>query len=91
LLDSGCQNTVISPQVIEKHHLQLILKDRPLRAINIDGSPNKIGLVTHEVNICFQWANQEESDPWMHVKAHVAEIGNDDLVLGYDFLDKYNP
>ena len=91
LIDSGCTGTAIHPNFIKKHQLPTSLKERPVRAWNVDGTINKMGLITQEVPLEFQWSNQEESDPWMHLIASVVDIGPIDLILGYDFLKKYNP
>ena len=91
LIDSGAQGTLIHPSIVQQYHLQTKQKVHPLQAVNVDGTNNKMGLITKEIPLSFQWSNQEESDPWMHVVVHVADIGQEDFIIGYDLLEKYNP
>jgi hypothetical protein len=89
LIDSGCTITTMNPRFVSEHNLVLCWKIRPIRALNVDGSENKIGRITHEAPIVFRWGSNEEN--WVHSTCNVANIGNLDIILGHDFLVTYNP
>jgi len=56
LLDSGATGLVISSEFSKKQEFKLKKLERPMHIRNIDGSPNKEGLIeyTIEVNIYYQ-------------------------------------
>ena len=89
LIDSGCNTTTVHPEFVAQNNLPLCPKRRPLRALNVDGSENIIGTITHEVPITFRMG--QEKDTWIPIICNIAGIGKLDIILGHDFLVKYNP
>src|SRR6202789_1739041 len=80
-LDSGATENFISQKFIDEHKLGVRLMDCPRKLQNADGSSNTGGGLTHFT----------EREVLMGDKAHllpysVANIGDDDLVLGYPWF-----
>ena len=53
---------------------------------NVDNSPNRLGAVTHMVNIQVNYNNRTNIHRFL-----IADIGEDDLILGYPFLEAADP
>jgi hypothetical protein len=53
---------------------------------NVDGTNNKLGEVTDEVRLSIRHENYDEEHRFL-----VADIGEDDIILGYPFFEATNP
>jgi hypothetical protein len=53
---------------------------------NVDGTNNKLGEVTDEVRLSIHHENYDEEHRFL-----VADIGEDDIILGYPFFEAANP
>jgi hypothetical protein len=53
---------------------------------NVDGTDNKLGKVTDEVRLSIHHENYNEEHRFL-----VADIGEDDIILGYPFFEAANP
>jgi hypothetical protein len=53
---------------------------------NVDGTNNKLGEVTNEVRLSIRHENYDEEHRFL-----VADIGEDDIILGYPFFEAANP
>jgi reverse transcriptase-like protein/integrase-like protein len=86
LLDSGAIESFLHLQIIEELKLFTHNLDWPRKVCNVDRMDNWLGEVIKEV----QMQVTHES----HCQAHqflVADIGEDDIILGYPFFKAANP
>ncbi len=86
LLDSGTMESFIHPQLVKKLALITYTLEKPRQVRNIDGTNNRLGKVTKEAK--FQIFHES------HCQTHhflIADIGEDDIILGYPFFEAANP
>ena len=86
LLDCGASSIFINASFVNKHDLRVRALDFPIPLRNVDNSGNSIGDITHEVLLTLMVG--EHSDD---VAAAVANIGDDDVIVGIDWLRFHNP
>jgi gag-polyprotein putative aspartyl protease len=86
LLDSGATESFIHPRVVHKLRLLTSRLHHPRTIQNVDGTNNKLGEVTDEVRLSIHHENYNEEHRFL-----VADIGEDDIILGYSFFEAANP
>jgi hypothetical protein len=86
LLDSRATECFIHPKVVKQLQLQKIRLPRPWKVKNVDGTLNLSGEVTEGVTLVVKYNGK----PQKHL-FYVANIGEDDLILGYPFLKAADP
>ena len=86
IIDSGAGGIFIHTDYAEQLGLKQIPIDKSITARNIDGTPNKRGLMTHYVLI-----NINIGEKKLLIKAYVVGLGKESLILGFPWLQKYNP
>ncbi|KAL5510913.1 hypothetical protein ACEPAG_4670 [Sanghuangporus baumii] len=86
LIDSGATCSTIHPNLVRQFSLFKKRLDHPQPLNNADGSPNQGGAITHEVyTLIFDGPKPQ---PQMLA---VATTGQDQVILGIDYLAKVNP
>jgi len=86
LLDSGATENFIHPQTIEQLRLP-IRKLREAQIIyNIDGTPNRAGSITHKCQLKLFFGKESKQMDFF-----VTDLGQDNIVLGFPFLQEFNP
>ena len=85
LINSGAGGIFIHTDYAEQLELKRIPLDKSITAWNINGTPNKRGLMTHYVLI-----NINIGEKKLLIKAYVIGIGKESLILGFPWLQKYN-
>ena len=85
LLDSGATENLIHPRMVKKYDLSIQKLPKVQQLLNIDETVNKLGSVT-EIVVLTIWS---DSYNWSH-KFSVADIGEDDFILGYPFFKATN-
>ncbi len=86
LLDSRATESFIHPQLAKELTLTTYLLDKPRQVQNVDGTSNWLEKVTKEAK--FQVFHES------HCQTHhflIADIGEDDIILGYPFFEAANP
>jgi predicted aspartyl protease len=86
LLDSGATECFIHPNVVEQLQLTKVKLPKPRKVKNVDGTLNQSGEVIEGVILIIK----HNGKPQKHL-FYVANIGEDDLILGYPFLEAANP
>ena len=86
LLDSRVTENLIHPRIVEKYDLLTQKLPEARQLLNIDGTVNKLGSITEIVILTIQ----SNSHNWSH-KFLVADIREDDFILGYPFFEATNP
>ena len=84
-LDSGATECFISQRFIDKHKLGTRLLTIPRKLQNADGSPNTGGGLTH-----FTELEVFTGDKPHRLRFYIADMGPDDLVLGYPWFAATN-
>src|SRR5260370_36011674 len=60
LLDSGATGMFVSKDFIQKHKLETTSLPLPIPIHNIDGTPNKHGSITEEIEVILQYGDHSE-------------------------------
>jgi hypothetical protein len=76
----------IHPKVVEQLQLKKVELPKPQKVKNVDGTLNQSGEVTEGVILVIKYNGK----PQKHL-FYVANIGEDNLILGYPFLEAVNP
>ena len=86
LVDSGATNNFMSPAFARKMGLGMKKLDNPRKIFNIDDTENKSGSITHYLNldVLTKGVHQE-------MRFLVADLGREDLLLGYPWLATFEP
>ncbi len=86
LLNSGATESFIHPRLVKELTLTTYPLEKPRQVWNIDGTNNQLGKVMKEAK--FQVFH--ESHCQMHCFL-IADIGEDNIILGYLFFEAANP
>jgi len=86
LIDSGYSSSCISQKFIQENHLKTCKLSLPITCYNTDGSTNKNGSITETIEMYMAIGDHEEL-----IQLSVTNIGNHNIFLGYDWLQKHNP
>jgi transposase InsO family protein len=86
LIDSGAGGKFIDQNYAKTEGFEIIKLQRPMRALNVDGTENKRGTITSYVM----------ADLMIHGRPHreqlyVTGLGKERIILGYPWLKEQNP
>ena len=86
LIDSGSSTSCISRKFVKENLINTRQLPFPITCYNADGSTNKDGSVTEVTEMNMTIGDHQEL-----IQLSVTNLGNHDLFLGYDWLQKHNP
>ena len=86
MLDSGASSVFVNADYAARHGLRLRPLERPIHLRNADNSPNAIGCIRHDVLLTVDIQGHVEE-----LAAAVANIGDDDMIIGIDWFRHHNP
>jgi hypothetical protein len=86
LLDSGATECFIHPRIADQLQLKRVKLPKPQKVKNVDGTLNQSGEVTKGVILIIKYNRKPQKYLF-----YVANIREDDLILGYLFLEAANP
>ena len=86
LLDSGAGGEFIDQNYTKTLNLSLRNLDKPIPAINVDGTLNKKGTIKHYVNLELEVFGQLQM-----IRLLVTGLGKQKILLGFPWLQKNNP
>ena len=86
LLDSRATECFIHPRVVAQLQLMKRKLDKPRKVQNIDGTANKDGEILEVVDLLVNNNGKEATHAFF-----VANIGQDDYILGYPFFEASTP
>ena len=86
LVDSGSSSSCISQKFVKKNHIDTYKLPFPIICYNANSSTNRDGNVTEIVEMNMTIGDHQEL-----IQLSVTNLGNYDLFLGYDWLQKHNP
>jgi len=86
LVDSGSSTSCISWKFVKENLINTCQLLFPITCYNANGSTNKDGSVTEVAEMNMTIGDYQEL-----IQLSVTNLGNHDLFLGYDWLQKHNP
>jgi len=86
LLDSGAIGLFMSKGLVERQGFKLEKLARPIKVKNIDGSNNKRGSITHEVEVNMYYKRHVE-----RVRMDVCKLEKTEVILKMPWLAAHNP
>ena len=86
LLDSGATGLFMNKEFVEKNGFKMEKLERPVKVMNIDGTHNKGGDITHEVMCNIYYKGHRE-----RAKFDVCNLGRTEVILGMPWLAAHNP
>jgi hypothetical protein len=86
LVDSGATENFIDPHTVERLQLPIRKLQQPRIIYNIDRTLNQAGSITHKCQLKLQFKNLMKI-----VDFYITGLGQDRAVLGFPFLQDFNP
>ena len=86
LVDSGATDNFINPRLVWRLRLGTHNLERAWNIWNIDGTNNKVGLITDYVDLNIQTGQKQAKMRFL-----ITDLGNKDLILGYPWLANFEP
>ena len=86
LLDSGETGLFMNKGLAERQGFKLEKLNKPIKVRNVDGSDNKGGSITYEVEVNLYYRGHIE-----RVRMDVCELGKTEVILGMPWLATHNP
>jgi len=86
LLDSGVTGLFMNKEFMEKNGFRMEKLERPVKVMNVDGTYNKGGDITHEVTCNIYYKGHRE-----RAKFDVCNLGRTEVILGMPWLVVHNP
>jgi hypothetical protein len=84
LIDSSAGGLFIDQNYTKNFDINYL--DKPVKAYNIDGMENKRGTINAYVNLKFFLGKQKFKE-----RFYVTGLGKQKIILGFPWLNKYNP
>ena len=86
LVDSGAMDNFIHPAFAKRMGVTMTPLEKPKRIYNIDNTTNKLGSITHSLELKVVTKGTEKVMQFL-----VTDIGNEDILLGYPWLATFEP
>jgi len=87
LLDSGAEGEFIDQNYARSIGIEQKELSEPIKVLNVDGTRNKRGTITHYVDVDLQIGDRTEFGQ----RLYVTELGKQKIILGFTWLQKTNP
>lgn len=86
MIDSGATALFLDHPFVKKHRITTFPLRNPINLLNIDGSPNTGGSITHFSRLKLTTGPHEAWTDFL-----VADLGGEDVILGLPWLRQVNP
>jgi hypothetical protein len=86
LIDSGATDNFIDFRTVAKLRLGTKKLPRARQLFNVDGTHNQAGLIEESIHLYI-----DRGDERIQTQLHVTNLGRDRLILGYPWLEAFNP
>ena len=86
MIDCGATGLFLDSPFVERHHITTFLLCNPISLLNIDGSPNNAGKITHFARLLLTIDDYSEWNDFL-----ITNLGGENLILGLPWLRKVNP
>jgi hypothetical protein len=86
LIDSGATGSFIDRSYLETLKWNSRLMKHPVRVINVDGTNNEAGQITHAIDLLVTIDQHCE-----RMTFGISNLGKTKIILGHDWLKRHNP
>src|SRR5712691_4489530 len=86
LIDSGATDNFLTPTLAKRLGLTVQKLKIPKPLLTVDGSPHKQGSITEYTDLVLKVGSQRRKQ-----RFYLATLGQDRAILGFPFLQKFNP
>ena len=86
LVDCGATGVFMHPRFADAHGFTRRKLSAPIPVFNVDGSPNENGSISEVVDLVLRFKDHTE-----RMLFAVTNIGRQDVILGYTWLEEHNP
>src|SRR5260221_75984 len=86
LIDSGATDNFLTPTLAKRLGLAVQKLKIPKPMLTVDGSPHKQGSITEYTDLILKVGSQRRKQ-----RFYLATLGQDRAILGFPFLQKFNP
>ena len=86
LLDTGASGMFLDKEFVKEQHFPTVKLPKPIQVLNIDGSPNLAGAITHVVDLVVRYRSHSERTLFA-----VTSLGKSSIVLGMPWFKTHNP
>lgn len=86
MLDSGASTLFLNKRFVDKHKVTTRKLAKPIEVFNIDGTPNKAGMITEVAVLHLEVGEHKKKAVFT-----VTDIGLEDVIIGIDWLRNHNP
>src|SRR5215813_8420998 len=86
LLDCGASGLFIDKDYVNRNNIPTRKLQQPIPVLNVDGTPNEAGKITHVVSLILRYNGHSERAIFA-----VTSLGKQDLILGLPWLREHNP
>src|SRR5258708_5188288 len=91
LIDSGATENFISPSFISRYNIPTHSLSKPKIVRNVDGTKNRNGNIEELVNFEIAYLKINGQLKYKMQTFLILDLGEDDMILGYPFLQATNP
>lgn len=95
LLDSGATGDFLNWNFVRKHQVTTELLPRRIPVLNVDGTKNGMGDITHTATLQMRvFERYTPAGPLFHsetIRFLITDIGREDVILGTNWLKDHNP
>ena len=86
MIDSGATDNFVTPTLAKRMGLQVRKLKIPKPLLTVDGSSHKQGSITEYTDLVLRVGEQRRKQ-----RFYLATLGHDRAILGFPFLQKFNP
>jgi hypothetical protein len=86
LLDCGATGLFMDRKWVTTNNLPSRTLTTPIPVFNVDGTPNEAGAIREIVDVILRFEEHTE-----RAQFAVTSLGNQDMILGYSWLEEHNP
>ncbi len=86
LVDLGATDNFIHPKFVKQLRVGMQELEHLMKIWNINGTTNRVGRLTHFVDLLVQTKGQERKMRFL-----VTDLGVEDVILGYPWLSTFKP
>src|ERR1700733_1281847 len=86
LIDCGATGLFIETDYVRTNGIATRALSQPIPVYNVDGTPNEAGAIREVVTVVLQYGGHKERATFA-----VTKLGNQDMILGYTWLEEHNP
>ena len=86
LIDCGATISLIHQTLVKQFGIKARKLEQPISVFNVDGTPNKMGEITHYTEFIMKIGQHQEK-----IRLYISDLGRARIILGHRWLNKHNP